>query len=265
MLNRTLFTLLFLISFTVYSQKKITTDFNYKVTYNLSYSLDSTDLETKKSEDMILFLGDSISTFSSNAKLFKNSVIVKGNTAQTAKENMTDFPYVIVKNAKQNYLAYTLRIVEDYFYYEQKLDVFDWKLQEDTKVINGYQAQKATTTYSGRDYTAWFTLEIPISDGPYKFNGLPGLILELSDTENHYNFTLKGFEKLEKEISFKINLKQYIETDKEKLNEVWYRYRKDPFTYTNATNIKISPEVHQKYVKLFSEKLAKENNHIEKQ
>ena len=64
-----------------------------------------------------------------------------------------------------------------------------WKILEDTKVINGYSVQKATTqSYnypigSFTDFgtaTAWFTTEIPVGIGPYRYQGLPGLILELS-------------------------------------------------------------------------------------
>lgn len=248
----------------VYSQKKISSDFDYKVTYNLHYTLDSTKLNDGKSEYMVLFLGDKLSSFSSRAKLFKNGVVVKGNTASTSKESITAFPYVILKNTKENYLAYTLQIVDDYFYYEQPSELFDWKIHDEIKDINGYTAQKATTTYSGRDYIAWFTTEIPISDGPFKFNGLPGLILEISDTQNHYSFKFYAFEKLEPSVPFKINLKQYVLTNKEKLFEVQYRYRQDPFTYVNNPKVKITPEVHQSYVKAFTEMLEKENNPIEK-
>ena len=56
--------------------------------------------------------------------------------------------------------------------------------------IAGYQCQKATTFFAGRDYEAWFTREIPVSDGPYKFSGLPGLIVKVNDTGNNYTFEL---------------------------------------------------------------------------
>lgn len=264
MIKTTLFILTFLMAINMYPQKKISTDFKYKATYDLTYSLDSTDLDTKKSEDMILFLSDDISSYSSKAKLIGNSVVVRGNTLHTSKESLTDFQYIIIKNRKENYLAYTLQIVDDYFRYEQNLNLFDWKLYDETKVVNGYNAQKATVNYSGRDYIAWFTNEIPISDGPFKFNGLPGLIIELSDTENHYHFLLKGFEELKPSIAFKINLKRYILIDREKLSEVWQRYKKDPFNYANRPNVRIAPEVHKEYIRLFTKKLAEENNPIEK-
>jgi GLPGLI family protein len=258
--------ILIFISVITYSQQKIKTDFEYKVVYNLTYSLDSTDLDNKKSEDMVLFLGDGISSYSSKAKLIGNAVVIKGNIGHTAPAALTDFQYIILKDLKNNTLAYTLQIVLDNFYYEQELDLFDWKLQEEIKTINGYEAQKATTTYSGRDYTAWFSSEIPISDGPFKFNGLPGLILEISDSENHYSFKIKSFEKLKQKIPFKTNLKQYIKTNKKDLFEVWYRYRKDPFIYVDIPDVEITvtPEVHEFYKKQFSEILAKENNRIEK-
>jgi GLPGLI family protein len=248
----------------VQSQKKISTNFKYKVLYNLTYTLDSTNLEDKKSEKMVLFLGDSISTFSSQTKLFKNSVVVKGNTAYSSKETLTAFPHIIIKNLGNNYLANTLQIADDYFFYKQGLNLFNWKLENETKKIKDYTVQKAITSFAGRNYIAWFTIEIPISDGPYKFSGLPGLILEISDLDNHYKYELLSLERLKPTIPFKINFKDYLLTDKEKLSEVRFRYRKDPFTYTNNPNVKITPEVHQEYIKLFTEILEKENNPIEK-
>jgi len=67
------------------------------------------------------------------------------------------------------------------------LPTFDWQVTSDQKEILGYQVQKATTHYKGRDIIAWFTNDFSISDGPWKFWGLPGLILEVDielDTAN---------------------------------------------------------------------------------
>lgn len=54
-----------------------------------------------------------------------------------------------------------------------------------------FNLQKATARYGGRNWIAWFTEEIPISEGPYKFNGLPGLIFEIYDDKENYKFTLQ--------------------------------------------------------------------------
>ena len=64
---------------------------------------------------------------------------------------------------------------------------------------NDWKLQKATTDFGGRKWTAWFTTEIPYSEGPYKFKGLPGLVVELSDSENNFQFELVKISKPENE------------------------------------------------------------------
>lgn len=55
----------------------------------------------------------------------------------------------------------------------------DWKIIEDsTRNILGYECQLAETDFRGRHWKAWFTLDIPLSYGPWKFRGLPGMILQ---------------------------------------------------------------------------------------
>ncbi|TDE16824.1 GLPGLI family protein [Dyadobacter psychrotolerans] len=68
-----------------------------------------------------------------------------------------------------------------------------WEIGTETDSISGYACTKATTFLGGRHYVAWFTSEIPITDGPYLFWGLPGLIVKISYTKNHYDFTLVQF------------------------------------------------------------------------
>ena len=64
-----------------------------------------------------------------------------------------------------------------------------WKLSKDEKAIGGVMCRKATGYFRGRDYIAWYAPEIPIRLGPWKFNGLPGLILEIYDTKKHVFFS----------------------------------------------------------------------------
>jgi len=65
---------------------------------------------------------------------------------------------------------------------EDKIN-FDWKLLKETKKINNYHCKKAKTFFRGRSYIAWYTEDITTNAGPWKFYGLPGLILELYDQD----------------------------------------------------------------------------------
>ena len=73
-----------------------------------------------------------------------------------------------------------------FYQYTENIPVQDWTLLDDTETIAGYSCQKAICTFRGRDYIAWFAPDIPINNGPWKFGGLPGLILKVYDTEKLY-------------------------------------------------------------------------------
>lgn len=87
----------------------------------------------------------------------------------------------------RNKLTYYEVLYEDEYVYHETLD-FDWTLHDDTKQIKGYDCKKATVNYGGRFWTAWYTTEIPLNAGPYKFKGLPGLIMKITDSTNSYDF-----------------------------------------------------------------------------
>ena len=72
----------------------------------------------------------------------------------------------------------------------QTVDSINWKLSAETKKVGNYSLQKATTTFGGRNWIAWFNTEINLNEGPYKFRGLPGLIFEISDDINNFSFNL---------------------------------------------------------------------------
>ena len=77
---------------------------------------------------------------------------------------------------------------------QESLPKFEWKITDQEKKIGKFQCKLAKTSFRGRDYNAWFTTEIPIFDGPWKFNGLPGLILEVIDSKKEYQFIYKSIE-----------------------------------------------------------------------
>lgn len=95
-----------------------------------------------------------------------------------------------------------------------------WVLYSDTKVINGVKCQMAATNKYGRRWIAYFSKEYPVSVGPYKFTGLPGLIFELYDTKDDYHFTVAKIEKnLE---NFTFNLSNYKLLNKKDYLQVKY-------------------------------------------
>ena len=79
--------------------------------------------------------------------------------------------------------------------YEEKWSGQEWTLEEDTASFLGHSCQKATCRWRGRDYVAWFAPDIPIRRGPWKFGGLPGLIMKINDVDSLYVFEAVAIEK----------------------------------------------------------------------
>lgn len=86
------------------------------------------------------------------------------------------------------------------FIYDEPQPDFRWVLSMERKDIEGYMCQKAVTRYAGREWTVWFTPEIPVDCGLWKFSGLPGLILEACDDVREYIFTASSIEQKEEPI-----------------------------------------------------------------
>lgn len=103
--------------------------------------------------------------------------------------------YVTKDFAKSVSTTYDQAGMGEYGYYEEPFSEIDWQIVEDsTKTVLGYQCIMASTDYHGRKWTVWFTPEIPVQDGPWKFCGLPGLILEAAEEKGHHHFTADGIE-----------------------------------------------------------------------
>lgn len=76
---------------------------------------------------------------------------------------------------------------------------FHWMITKETADLNGMHLQKAITQAFGRTWEAWFDADIPINDGPYKFHGLPGLIVKLQDKAEAHTFNLMQIKDLPKD------------------------------------------------------------------
>lgn len=101
----------------------------------------------------------------------------------------------VYKNYPEGKMTVTDFIVSNDYLYEDSLDIQKWTLSEDsTKNILGYECQQASCDFRGRQWTAWFALGIPVNEGPWKFRGLPGLIMEVYDRGEQEHFIINGIE-----------------------------------------------------------------------
>jgi GLPGLI family protein len=276
---QTVFLVIFsFIVYTLSGQTQIAEPLTYRASYELAYKPDSTNLEDVKKEEFLLYSWSNLSLFASKGRILQDSLAadikLKGmgtiDISERAAMTRTNFNYVIYKGFPEGKISSTYKILRDHLRYEEDLDLFSWEILPETREVKGFSAQKATTTYAGRDYVAWFTSEIPIPDGPYKFNGLPGLILEVTDTQQHYVFTLIGFEEYKTPLSVELKASDFIKTDKKKLLALKKEYALNPFAVLERSNtaektvtINFKEGQKEKLLKEYKEKVARENNPIE--
>ncbi|TVQ16964.1 MAG: GLPGLI family protein [Bacteroidetes bacterium] len=196
--------------FSQYANAKTIDNAHIILTYMLEYHQDSTNLDDKRGEEMLLFIGSNHSLFMSYSRVLNDTIRSNLSRAEqmgvdqqtlmnqfTSSMQSSRFRYRLYKNYRENTLSFHQYVQGTYFLYEEPLNSMRWELiAGEERVIQNYQVTKATTYYGGRNWVAWFAPEIPISDGPYKFSGLPGLIIKIEDTKGHYVFTLTSFENL---------------------------------------------------------------------
>lgn len=171
---------------------------NTRFIYDYESIPDTLNKDNVVDEIMILEINpkDGNSVFSSLKKIKSDSMMTSSSQKgfSAFPDKTMEIRYIVEKRDKKiffytaNHTMFPVRKVED-------KRLFKWHLTSDKKEILSYNAQKATTKFGGRVWTAWFTKELPFSDGPYKFNGLPGLILKISDESGSHIFELVGIEK----------------------------------------------------------------------
>ena len=106
---------------------------------------------------------------------------------------------IVYKNHPAGAITVTDGLREDQVTYRDTLNAQQWTMTDSTREVLGYTCQQATADFRGRHWTAWFATDIPVSDGPWKLGGLPGLILEAYDEGHQYTFTAVGLERVAEE------------------------------------------------------------------
>lgn len=270
--------------------------------YEYKFIPDINNKDDVKKEMMQLDISPKGSSYYSYDKFVSDSTIVAAveKQAKSGSGNIN-----INRHEKQGQVNY--KVIKDYpdfrTYLSTKISTDQYKVKEDQKPvwkilpdkqkIGEYMAQKATTSYGGRDWIAWFTAEIPFQDGPYKFYGLPGLIVKIEDTTGSHIMTLVGNKKIQNPSSdaeFKLPAGMVmlgvggkeIEVTKDQFRKAWKAYVNDPsknmrqmmagngdmkmtFKFKDASGKEMSDpnEVLRAMEKSTKERLAKDNNPIE--
>ena len=131
------------------------------------------------------------------------------------------------------------KIFINHYRYEEPIPKFNWKFEDETREVMGYDCRKATTRWRGRDWTAWYS-DIPVSAGPWKFNGLPGLILRLEDSKGEHMFEAVDSKDHRYPIGKKDRL--YCKTTREKYNAELRDYKENPGAVIDASGLVKMPD-----------------------
>ena len=233
------------------------------VTYIKTFQQDSLD-PRKRSEKMTLLIGENVSSFFSEpherfrraARSFSDQTELLAWASNPANTIRSAFRYRIFKNYPEGKITTTEHIPSDHFLYTENIHLFNWEISGATDSMSGYKVQKATTGFAGRDWVAWFTPEIPYNEGPFKFNGLPGLILKIHDTRDHFSFEVASIEIPEEQTPIYFIERTYIRTTKAGWFRAWESFRN---SFTGRTDI--VPDSHSRNV--MSDRMQRNNNPIE--
>jgi GLPGLI family protein len=144
---------------------------------------------------MVLLAGKRSSVYKSNDR--HTEVHTSPNPDGTTRTDSHTFgsPEEYYQYPNEKRLLRKDRILFTEFLITGALPTMDWRITPDTATLGGLPCQKATTHFKGRDYIAWFCPTLPLHTGPWKLNGLPGLIVEAHDTKNEVRFTFDGISK----------------------------------------------------------------------
>ncbi|MDR6920230.1 GLPGLI family protein [Chryseobacterium sp. 2987] len=265
------FVALILFSANIFSQ-------THRFIYDFKYKVDTLDTEYDKQEMALDINPDEV-------KFYEYQFAVNDSLSRLPQHEYSQYTSQSQQTLKRkintnNNLNYVQIMMMPYYYVYESNDPIKWKIENETKTLGSYKIQKATTYFGGRNWTAWFTPDIPISEGPYKFRGLPGLILAVEDSQQHFTYQLSrnvNFDKtydtsgfLEKHYNLnalKINYKTWIKLNLEFYNDPYARMRAefnpDWFVKINDRRIKSREEFYE-LTKPTQDQIRREYNPIER-
>jgi GLPGLI family protein len=191
-----------LLAFTARAQKPDTA--RVLVHYKFSHVQDTTDRAHPNTENMVLLVGKSASVYKSYDGMMSDAqfraAYVKATNSGPDGRVMVDRsgaglrPQYFQYSNTQRFITKDYIMVDEYLI-DGPMPAIDWKIGSDTATFGGLHCQKATGHFKGRDYLVWFCPDLPVHVGPWKLNGLPGVIVDARDVKNEVIFQFDGAEK----------------------------------------------------------------------
>lgn len=199
----------------------------HRFIYEFKFKQNPKQAEFKK-ENMTLDVNpDNVKFYNYHYVTIDSTNITKGQNSQLWD---TSTP-VIVRNKNSNINSNYI-LINDVFVYDTE-NKMDWNLGKETKKFENYTLQKATSSFGGRQWIAWFCKEIDIPEGPYIFRGLPGMIFQIYDDKNNFEFTLVKSFKLNSTYKTPFIQSFYgqkpIKTTQENIDKMLMNEYKDPY------------------------------------
>jgi GLPGLI family protein len=195
--------------------------------YNYKFVPDSTQTQNTISEIMFLDIHQGMSEFYGYEKFRSDSLM-----AEELQRGLVSPPpmkeFISYRIVKKNHDIESFNPLLSNLYRVKDTRPIHWKLHPEYVTILNYKAQKATAEFAGRNWEAWFIPDITIQDGPYKFRGLPGLILRIKDRTNSHSFELTAIQNLPKnpEYPFVKNFARQFDVDWKQYYKIFRNYRK---------------------------------------
>ena len=218
----------------------------YRITYKTRSVKDTTQVPYKYLDDeMRLDIGQNgVSHFYSQTLRIRTEMVQQMYKAG-AGFDMTKLPkggalsWEFYKNYPEAGRTLLLdKVGADEYQCEEKTETPDWQMVPDsTREVLGYQCQLATARFKGRQWSAWYTEDIPLDEGPWKLRGLPGLVLSAYDAQRQYIFEGAGLEQVSTDEQVTLIKQKREKISQKDLRKLRDRY--DPMAALAAKGIKI--------------------------
>lgn len=241
----------------------------YIATYEFEYQSDSLNPKSKRIlEPYLLVFNEEQSYFASNARLnidtqlYNNKNLNIGDMDRFIKMPKASSNKRILNTIQPNSISFVDEILNKTYYLMDPFHL-DWKLTNEKDSIGILEVKKAETNFRGRDYIAWYSEELPFPFGPYKFSGLPGLIIRIHDSKNQILYSLTDFRKIEPK-QFKIDYSNRATkiTIKE-FQKIYDHFMNNPIPYMEAEGVVFNEQTKAIIRNRFNENRKNNKNRIE--